>query len=186
AADYQGFNLVKRAGLPIIAIPTTAGTGSEVTWTAVFTNRTRMVKGGINSPYCFPRYAILDSLLTASMPRRVTLSSGMDALSHAIESYTAKNASLLSRTMSEQALRLLYEGLSRVFRNETDLEGRRLTQLGSTIAGWACFNAGTGACHSLAYPLGVYFKVPHGEALSMLLPIVARINNTKQPGIYSS
>lgn len=186
AADYQGFNLVKTPGLPIIAIPTTAGTGSEVTWTAVFTNRSKLIKGGINSPHCFPRFAILDPKLTVSMPRRVTLSSGMDALSHAVESYTAKNASLLSRALSVQGAQLLYEGLSGVFRDESDLKARHKTQLGSTIAGWACFNAGTGACHSLAYPLGVYFGVPHGEALSMLLPTVVRINDAKQPGLYSS
>lgn len=185
AASYQGFMLVEKPGLPSVMIPTTAGTGSEVTWTAVFTNRKKMLKGGINSPYLFPQYAVLDARLTVSIPKLVTVSTGMDALAHSIESFTAKFATMVSRMISKQAFCLLYRNLPAVINDGADLEARKQMQLGSTLAGWAILNAGTGACHSIAYPLGTYFKVPHGIANAMLLPKVMRRNEDKQPGLYA-
>ena len=185
AVDYQGFNLVPNPGVPSVMVPTTAGTGSEVTWTAVFTNRRTMRKLGINSRHILPRYALLDPDLTLSLPPGVTMSSGMDALSHAIEAYTARTGNAVARMMCLEAFRLLSANLPQVLRKPNDRDARSNMQLGSTLAGWAIFNAGTGACHSVAYALGTHCGVPHGVAIAMLLPHVMRINEAKCPGLYA-
>jgi alcohol dehydrogenase class IV len=185
AADYQGFDLVRNPGLPTVAIPTTAGTGSEVTWTAVLTNREKGLKAGINSPHLFPKYAVLDAALTTSMPRRLTITTAMDAIAHAVESYTAKSASAVSRAISKEAFRLLFSNIRAVIGDGSDLEARRQMLLGSTLAGWAIVNAGTGACHSVAYALGTLFNVPHGAANAMLLPKVMQFNEDRSPGLYA-
>ena len=185
AEDYQGFDLLPNPGVPLVMIPTTAGTGSEVTWTAVFTNRRTMRKLGINSRHILPRHALLDPDLTLSLPAAVTLSSGMDALSHAIEAYTARNGNAVARMMCLEAFRLLSTNLPQVLRQPKDRDARSSMQLGSTLAGWAIFNAGTGACHSVAYALGTHCGVPHGVAIAMLLPHVMRINEAKCPGLYA-
>lgn len=186
AAKYQGLMLVEKPGLPTIMVPTTAGTGSEVTWTAVFTNRKQMVKAGINSPYLFARYAVLDARLTVSMPIYLTTCTGMDALAHSIESFTARSANIVSRMVSKQAFELLFRNIASAIRDGNGLEARRQVQLGSTLAGWAIVSAGTGAGHSIAYALGTHFHVPHSVALAMLLPKVMRINQGKIPGLYAT
>lgn len=185
AAEYQGFDLLEAPGVPIIAIPSTSGTGSEVTWTAVLINSARELKLGINSTHILPRYALLDVRLTMSMPQRLTLSTGLDALSHAIESATARKASEVSRMVSHKSAELLMGGLPAAVADGTDLRGRRDAHLGSALAGWSVMNAGTGAAHAIAYPLGARFGVPHAEALTMLLVPVMRAIDEKAPGTYA-
>jgi alcohol dehydrogenase len=185
AASFQGFGLLKNPGVPIVAVPSTAGTGSEVTWTAVLINPQREMKLGINSPHILPRHAVLDSGLTMSMPRRLTLATGIDALSHAIESHTARNATEISRALAERAARLLVRGLPAALDDGSDREARRDAQLGSTLAGWSIFNSGTGAAHAISYPLGARFGIPHAEALTMLLVPVMKAVEAKHPGAYS-
>jgi alcohol dehydrogenase len=185
AADYQGFNLVSQPGLPTVAVPTTAGSGSEVTWTAVLTNRETQRKAGINSPHLFPKYALLDARLTLSMPKALTVSTAMDAIAHAIESFSAQSSTVVTRMISKEAFQLLYLNLPKVAADGSDLEARKQMQLGSSLAGWAIVNAGTGACHSVAYALGTHFHIPHGMANAMLLTKVMRMNHQKRPGLYA-
>jgi alcohol dehydrogenase len=185
AADYQGFNLLPGPALPVIAIPTTAGTGSEVTGTAVLVNRQKQLKLGINSPHIVPAVAILEPRLLVGMPCRLTLSAGMDALSHSVESYTARRATDFTRPLSVAAYAMLTGALGAALADEDDLGARRDTLLGSTMAGLAVMNAGTGAAHAMAYPLGVHYGVPHSEALSMLLPEVVASCRARVPNLYA-
>jgi alcohol dehydrogenase len=170
------------AGIPIekavkkIAVPTTAGTGSEVTPGAVLQDKSTMVKRALTGRCIAPEYAILNADLTLSLPEMVVASTGMDALAHAIESYTAKNANRISRMYSKEAFRLVFNNLNRVFEDKNNLELREKILLGSCLAGFAIFNSNTGACHSMAYPLGIYQHVPHGVAVGLMLDEVVRIN----------
>jgi alcohol dehydrogenase len=183
AADYQGFNLLPGPAMPVVAIPTTAGTGSEVTGTAVLVNRAKSLKLGINSPHIVPAVAVLEPGLLLGTPRRLSLSSGMDAISHAVESYSALRANEITRSLSIGAFRLLVPTLHRVLDDPDNLHARRSMLVGSTMAGLAVMNAGTGAAHAMAYPLGVHLGVPHSEALTMLLPEVARSSTRSNPGV---
>ncbi len=184
-ASYQGMMLVEKPGLPTVMVPTTAGTGSETTWTAVFTNKKKMFKRGLNGPYLFARYAILDARLTNSLPPNLTLTTGMDALAHSIESFTAKSSTIVSRMFSRQAFTLLFANFPAVLADGENLEARSQMLLGSALAGCAITNAGTGACHSFAYPLGTHFHVPHGTAMAILLTTVMHLNAEKNPALYN-
>ena len=174
--DYVGLNLVPRPGLRTVMVPTTSGTGSEVTFTAVFTNRETKAKGGINSDHLFPDAALLDPELTLSLPPAITAATGMDALTHAIESVTSRSSTVFTEALALTAIRLISENLRRaVFRGE-DIEARENMLMGSLLGGMALANAGVGACHALAYPLGGLFRVPHGLANAMLIPHVMGFN----------
>lgn len=176
AEKYVGLNLVPTAGVPAIMVPTTAGTGSEVTFTAVFTNRQTKAKGGINSDHLFPDAALLDPELTLSLPPAVTAATGMDALTHAVESVTSRSSTVFTEAPALTAVRLISANLRRaVFRGE-DIEARESMLLGSLLGGMALANAGVGACHALAYPLGGLYRVPHGLANAILIPHVMRFN----------
>lgn len=180
AKDFQGSEKVKNPGLKTIMVPTTAGTGSETTPTAVFINRERSVKLGINSPYLFPDLALLDPELTLSLPPDITASTGMDALTHAVESYLAKRSSPFSEMFSLKALELIWENLAKAVRNGKDISARSGLLLGSCLAGVAIANAGVGAAHALSYPLSVFFGVPHGLANGVLVPWVMKVNCESQ------
>jgi alcohol dehydrogenase class IV len=174
--DYQGLNKVPRPGLPKGMVPTTAGTGSEVTFTAVFINEDEKKKAGINSPFLYPEISVLDPALTLGLPPAITASTGMDALTHAVESYTSKMASPISEMFSAEAIRRIGRSLRRAVENGADLSARSDMLLGSFLAGVGLANAGVTAAHSLAYPLGGMFRVPHGVANAMLLPPVMAFN----------
>jgi alcohol dehydrogenase len=176
ARDFQGLDKVPRPGLPKGMIPTTAGTGSEVTFTAVFVNAEEKKKGGINSPFLYPEMSILDPELTLSLPPAVTASTGMDALTHAIESYTSKAASPISEMFSVEAIRRIGNALRQAVDNGSDLNARSEMLFGSLLAGIGLANAGVTAAHSLAYPLGGIYRVPHGVANALLLPAVMEYN----------
>jgi alcohol dehydrogenase class IV len=176
AINYRGFDKVKQPGPPVVAVPTTAGTGSEVTPNAVFTDKREMRKLGINSAFYVPKLALLDPTLTVSCPRSVTLSSGMDALVHALESYVARGATPISRTFSREAFARIFNTLPRVVAEPADVGLRGEMQLGAYYAGIALMNSGAGLAGAMSYPLGVRFRVPHGLAGAVFLPRVVRLN----------
>jgi len=176
AIHYRGFNLLKNPSLPIVAIPTTAGTGSEVTPYAVFIDRNEKRKLGINSDYNIPRLAVLDPLLTLSCPRSVTVSSGMDALTHAVESFVAKGATPISKMFSKNAFSLIFNNLSKVVDDMGNIDVRSKLLLGSHYAGVALMNSGAGPAGAMSYPLGVHYNVPHGLAGAVFLPKVVKFN----------
>ncbi|HOV21813.1 MAG TPA: iron-containing alcohol dehydrogenase [bacterium] len=177
--DYQGLNKVPGPGLPKIMIPTTAGTGSEVTFTAVFIREDTKEKGGINSPYLYPEYAILDPVLTVSLPTNITSSTGLDALCHAIESYISKNSNFLSESISLCAIKYIWENLPIVYSKDEDLKAREKMLYGSFLAGLGLVNAGVTAVHSISYPLGGVYRVPHGVGNGLLLPYVLEFDIKK-------
>lgn len=176
AQDYLGLNKVPGAGLPTIMVPTTAGTGSEVTFTAVFLRKNLNRKEGMNSPYLYPSLALLDPMLTLSLPPQPTAATGVDALCHAIESFTSVNASPMSEMVSLEAIRLIAENLRTCVHNGKDLAARGRMLLGSLYAGLGLANAGVGAAHSLSYPLGGRYGIPHGVANTLMLPRVMDFN----------
>lgn len=174
AVDYLGLNKVPKPGLPKIMIPTTAGTGSEVTFTAVFIRKNLKKKEGMNSPHLYPDLALLDPELTLSLPPEPTAHTGLDALCHAIESYTSINASPLSEMFSLEAVALIAENLRTCVHDGKNIAARERMLLGSLYAGIGLANAGVTAVHSLSYPLGGKFGVGHGLANTILLaPVMA-------------
>ncbi|MDD4092949.1 MAG: iron-containing alcohol dehydrogenase [Smithellaceae bacterium] len=176
AADYLGLNKVPKAGLPKIMIPTTAGTGSEVTFTAVFVRKNLKKKEGMNSPYLYPELALLDPELTLTLPPAPTAQTGMDALCHAIESYTSIASSPMSEMFSLEAISLIAENLRTCVHDGKNIAARERMLLGSLYAGIGLANAGVTAVHSLSYPLGGRFGVSHGLANTILLTPVMAFN----------
>ena len=185
AVDYIGLGLVKNPGLPTIMVPTTAGTGSEVTFTAVFTMRETKKKGGINSPFLYPHTAILDPELTLQLPPQVTATTGMDALTHAIESFTSLQAHFMSETISLSAIELISDNLRGAVFNGADYPCRENMMQASYMAGLGLAMSGVGAVHALAYPLGANFGIPHGMANAVMLPYVLAYNYPGNIGKFS-
>ena len=176
ATDYVGLGKVRKPGVPVICLPTTAGTGSECTWTAVFTRRADKFKGGINGRELFPHTAILDPLLTVTCPAYITAIVGMDALTHAMEAYTSRQANPMSDLVALEAVSLIGRWLRPAVAHGDNLEARENMLLGSYLAGLALARAGVGAVHAMAYPLGAFYDIPHGEANAVLLPYVLAYN----------
>ncbi|MCA1905329.1 MAG: iron-containing alcohol dehydrogenase [Desulfarculus sp.] len=176
ATEYVGLELVKKPGKPVICLPTTAGTGSEVTFTAVFTRRADGFKGGINGRMLYPHTAILDPLLTVSCPAYITAITGMDALTHAMEAYTSRAATPISDLNALKAIELIGDNLRPAVAHGENLAAREGMMLGAYLAGLALAQAGVGAVHAMAYPLGAFFDIPHGEANAVLLPYVLEFN----------
>ncbi len=176
AVDFLGLNKIPKPGLPKIMIPTTAGTGSEVTFTAVFIRKNLKKKEGMNSPYLYPELALLDPELTVSLPPRPTAETGIDALCHAIESYTSVNASPVSELFSLQAIALIAENLRTCVHDGKNLQARENMLLASLYAGLGLANAGVTAVHSLSYPLGGKYGIGHGMANTLMLPATMAFN----------
>lgn len=174
--DYLGVNRVPEPGIPVFALPTTAGTGSEVTMIAVFGDPEREVKSAIVSPYLLARLALVDPSLTYGCPSKVTAASGIDALVHVIECYTSVKANNFSDTLALEAMRLIVGNLRTAVKNGSDKEARKCMSEGALIAGIAFGNSSVTAVHALAYPLGSRFHVPHGVANGLLLPYVMECN----------
>jgi alcohol dehydrogenase class IV len=170
--DYRGFDKFPSPGVPLIAVPTTAGTGSEVTAFCVITDTERNIKMSIGSPYLIPTIALVDPLLTMGLPKRLTAATGMDALTHAIEAYVSVKAQPMTDLMALSAMELLGEFLPRAWSNPEDLEARTKTLMGSLQAGVAFSNASVGLVHGMARPLGAFFHVPHGLGNAALLSVV--------------
>ncbi len=176
AIEYRGFGKVKSVPLPVVALPSTAGTGSEVTPYAVFIDTAANWKFGINTEYNYPRLALYDPKLLDSCPDSVFASAGMDAMTHTLESFVARNATVVSRCFSRQAFKLLFPNLRKVAEGDRSTAVKLNLLLGSGCAGIALMNSGAGPAGALSYPLGVYFNVPHGLAGSVFLPKVIEYN----------
>ena len=174
--DYWGIGRATRPMLPLLAIPTTGGTGSECQSFALITDEQTHQKMACGDPKAAARIALLDPALTASQPPRVTACSGIDALAHALETLVTRPRTSLSLIFSRQAYRLLIAGLPRVLASPADLEARGLMLLGAAWAGTAIENSMLGAAHAAANPLTAHFAVPHGQAVGLMLPHVVRFN----------
>ncbi|MCF7200935.1 iron-containing alcohol dehydrogenase [Pseudomonas oligotrophica] len=174
--DIYGVGNARGRRLPLIQVPTTAGTGSEVTPIAIVTTG-ETTKMGVVSPLLLPDLALLDADLTLGLPPAVTAATGIDAMVHAIEAYTsALKKNPLSDLLAREALRLLAGNLDTVVRDGGDREARQAMLLGASLAGQAFANAPVAAVHALAYPLGGNFHIPHGLSNALVLPHVLRFN----------
>ncbi|MEW6622326.1 MAG: iron-containing alcohol dehydrogenase [Bacillota bacterium] len=182
---YGGINKVNKKGLPLIAIPTTAGTGSEVTIFAVLRDIDRNLKFTITSPLIAPDLALLDPELTLSLPPMITGATGMDALTHAVEAYTSVKSNSLSDMLAIEAIRLIFRYLPRAVCNGKDLEARSEMFKAQLLAGIAFNNAFLGLSHAIASPLGSHFHISHGVANSILLPHVMKFNVPALPEKYA-
>lgn len=170
--DYKFPRIVVESGLPIIAVPTTAGTGSEVTRVTIIADEKtdeKMLCVGIGF---MPVAALIDFSLTLSLPPRITADTGIDALTHAMEAYVSKKASLYSDSQALQAMRLIGPNLRRAYHDGADKAAREAMMLGSTLAGVAFSNASVALVHGMSRPIGAHFHVPHGLSNAMLLPSV--------------
>ena len=183
--DYKFPRIVSEPGLPIIAIPTTAGTGSEATRVTIITDETndeKMLCVGIGF---MPTAALVDYELTLSLPARATADTGIDALTHAMEAYVSKKASLYSDTQAIAAMKLLAPNLRRAFHNGSDRDAREAMMLGSTLAGVAFSNASVALVHGMSRPIGAFYHVPHGLSNAMLLPAVTEYSIPAAPERYA-
>ncbi|WP_330115286.1 iron-containing alcohol dehydrogenase [Pseudomonas sp. JS3066] len=184
-AEIYGSNLAKGPRLPLILVPTTAGTGSEVTAVSVVTTGAGE-KNVVVSPLLLPDLAVLDAELTLGLPTAVTAATGIDAMVHAIESYTSRHLkNPISDCLAREALRLLSANLHEVCRNGANLEARENMLLGACLAGMAFANAPVAAVHALAYPLGSRFHIPHGLSNSLVLEPVLRFNLETVAPLYA-
>lgn len=175
--EYAGLGKVKNPPLPVVAIPTTAGTGSEVSYWAVLTNDDTALKFSIGGQLVFPKVAICDPELTMTLPSPLTASTGMDALTHAIESYVNNATQPISQALSLRAVELIGTYLRGAAVNGRDREARYGMMLASTLAGIAMNPTRLGIAHALAMPLGSWdLKIPHGVANAILLPNVMEFN----------
>ena len=183
--DIYGVGLAKGERLPLLLVPTTAGTGSEVTPIAIVTTPTTEKKGVV-SPRLLPDWAILDPELTLGLPSHVTAATGIDAMVHAIEAYTSRHRkNPMSDQLARQALALLSQNIREVCRNGANLEARSQMLLGSMLAGMAFANAPVAAVHALAYPIGAIFHVPHGLSNALVLMGVLRFNLPAAEALYA-
>lgn len=174
--ELYGIDQVEGPLLPLILIPTTAGTGSEVTPISIVTTG-ETTKTGIVSPLLFADIAILDASFTRGLPKHITAATGIDAMVHAIEAYTSKiKKNPYSDMLAKQALKLLNNNLTRVLEDGDDLEARQNMLVGSMLAGQAFANAPVGAVHALAYPLGGHFHLSHGHSNAIVLTEVLKFN----------
>ena len=183
--DYKFPRMVIEAGLPLIAVPTTAGTGSEVTRFTIITDEKsdeKMLCVGIGF---MPVAALVDYSLTLSLPPRITADTGIDALTHAIESYVSQKANPYSDSQALSAMRLIGPNLRRAYHDGSDKSAREAMMLGSTLAGVAFSNASVALVHGMSRPIGAAFHVPHGLSNAMLLPSVTAFSIPAAPERYA-
>ncbi|MDR7023888.1 alcohol dehydrogenase [Pseudomonas peli] len=184
-AQIYGVGNARGQRLPLILVPTTAGTGSEVTQISIITTG-ETTKMGVVSPLLLPDLALLDAELTLGLPPAVTAATGIDAMVHAIEAYTsALKKNPLSDLLAREALRLLAANLDEVVHNGGNREARQAMLLGSCLAGQAFANAPVAAVHALAYPLGGHFHIPHGLSNALVLPHVLGFNGNAAAPLYA-
>ncbi|OFX14614.1 MAG: hypothetical protein A2V59_02565, partial [Armatimonadetes bacterium RBG_19FT_COMBO_69_19] len=174
--DYEGMGKVPGPGVPCVAIPTTAGTGSEVTIFSVITDRQRKFKMTVGSPHTVPQVALCDPELTLSMPQPLTAATGMDALTHAIESYINTVHNPIAATLARESMRLIGRSLRTAFSSGRNLQARTEMLLASTMAAMAFTRTRLGNVHAMSHPLGAHFDIPHGVANAVLLPSVMAWN----------
>lgn len=182
--DYEGVGKVTGQVVPMIAIPTTAGTGSEVTSFSVITDHSRNYKLTVGSEYLLPKVTILDPELITSVPERVAASCGVDAFVHALEAYLSLAASPFSDMMALRAMELIGKNLLEYIDNRKDKSASEAMLMGSLFAGIAFSHARLGNVHAMSHPVSAFFDVPHGLANAILLPTVVEYNEETNPEKY--
>lgn len=184
--DYEGKEKYKKPPLPVLAIPTTCGTGSEVTWVSVVTHTERRFKMSIKGVHLFPVMALLDPNLLFSLPPPLIASTGLDALTHAVEAYTVRPATLITRMLAREAIRLIFSSIEPAFNSIKDHpQERGNMMLGSMMAGMAFGNSDVGAVHCLSESVGALHDIPHGVANSIFLPYVMEFNLPQSQKSYA-
>jgi len=174
--EMIGVNKINNPPLPLIVLPTTAGTGTEVTPISILSDTQKDLKLGIVSPHLIPAIAILDLELSLTLPPQQTAYSGMDALIHAVEAFTSLNATLYTDILAEKAIQLIAPALPQLFKNPENLSLRSEVLFGSLLAGQAFANAGVAAVHAFSYPIGTKYHIPHGLANCLILLAVLSFN----------
>ncbi len=175
--DYEGLSKYKNPPLPVLAIPTTCGTASEVTWVAVITHTQRRFKMSIKGPLLFPAIALVDPDLLLTLPPPLIASTGLDALTHAIEAYTVKPATPITDIFARASLKYIFQSLGRAYDDiKGDFKAREWIMLGSMLAGMAFGNSDVGAVHCIAEAVGSLHDTPHGVANAIFLPYVMEFN----------
>lgn len=175
--DYEGKGKYAHAPLPFIAVPTTCGTGSEVTWVSVITHTGRRFKMSVKGPEMFPAAAVVDPDLLKTLPQPLIASTGLDALTHAVEAYTVKPATAFTDVFARRALELIFGFLEEAYADmQNNKQAREGIMLGSTMAGLAFGNSDVGAVHCIAEAVGSLYDTPHGAANSVFLPFVMEYN----------
>jgi alcohol dehydrogenase len=175
--DYEGRARYKVHPLPVLAVPTTCGTGSEVTWVAVITHAGRRLKMSIKGPEMFPATAVVDPDLLRTLPAQLVASTGLDALTHAVEAFTVKPATPFTDLFAREGVKLLFGHLRAAFLDiGANEEARKNVMLGSLLAGFAFGHSDVGAVHCLAESVGALFDTPHGVACSVFLPLIMEFN----------
>ncbi|WP_145222688.1 iron-containing alcohol dehydrogenase [Planctomycetes bacterium TBK1r] len=183
--DYHGVGKATADMLPMIAVPTTSGTGSEAQSFALISDTDTHVKMACGDPKAACKVALLDPELTLTLPRNVTALTGIDAISHAIETYVTNRRNPMSITYSRRAFGLLAEGFSRVLEAPDDIDARSQMQLGACFAGMAIETSMLGAAHATANPLTARHDITHGQAVGLMLPAVIRLNGQQHPDWYA-
>ncbi len=171
-----GRGMIKKRGLPLCLIPTTSGTGSEVTQAVVTGDPEKKTKVSIWDPHVVPEFAIIDPALSAGMPRQLTADTGLDAVVHAIEAYTVRTTNPVARLYAEEAIRLAVKHLPRAVQDGKDMEARSGMATAATLAGLAFSNSGLGAIHGLSLPLDSRKHIPHGRTVAIMAPWIMDFN----------
>lgn len=185
-SDYKGLGLAKKPMLPSIGIPTTSGTGSEAQSFALITDSSTHLKMACGDKKAAFKICLLDPELTLSQPHIVTAATGIDAISHAMESYVSIKKNIISQTFARQAWGMLVENFPRVLQSPLDINARGAMQLGAHFAGVSIENSMLGICHSCANPLTAHYGIPHGIAIGILLPHVLRFNSNHVGDCYQN
>lgn len=183
--DYLGLGKIPEKGAPLVALPTTAGTGSEVTQVTIITDTETDVKMLIGSPFLIPEIAIVDPLLTLSMPQNLTAATGIDALTHAIEAYVSLKAQPMTDGYCLSAIELISGNLRQAWTNGNDIAAREKTMIGALQAGIAFSNSSVALVHGMSRPIGAYFHVAHGASNAALLGVVMEFSLTGNPRRYA-
>jgi alcohol dehydrogenase class IV len=178
ARDYRGMGLVQKELRTMICVPTTAGTGSEATWTASFIDDQTRIKLGINGPNVFPKYALLEPALLVGSPQKVALSAGLDSLVHAIEAVSSPLATPPTTALAVKAVALVTKNLPIALNSEEE-DSWSAVQMGAYLAGLAMLNSSGGIASGVSYPVGTQYHVPHGFAGGIILPYVIDFNTTR-------
>ncbi|MCQ2082147.1 MAG: iron-containing alcohol dehydrogenase [Lachnospiraceae bacterium] len=182
---FGGTKTVTNRPIPLIAVPTTAGSGSEVTAASVITDNQRDIKLSVTHEYLMPLVAVVDPMMHVGMPPMITASTGMDALTHAIEAYVSLNAEPISDMYATTAIKMIGENIRTAMYNPTNIEARGNMAIASVLAAAAFVNAGLGAVHGISQSMGGIAHTPHGIGNSLLLPYVMELNVAGNPGKFA-
>ena len=185
-SQYQGYHKVQKSGAPLVVIPTTAGTGSEVTKVAVITDTARDVKMMMLDRHFLPTVALVDFELTLSMPPALTAHVGVDTLTHGIEAYVSRKATALTDPLALTCIRLVAQHLETAWREPTNRAAREGMMLAATLGGMAFANSSVALVHGMSRPIGALFHVPHGLSNAVLLPAVTRFSIAGAPERYAT